>query len=107
MSELYRSIMTEMAGQIGDIAREIGTDEETAAGAVGTAVPLMLGGLSRLASGSDEGALALFDALEDQEEDEDKGFFGSMASLLTSPLQKMSRGRRRGRAHCGPTSASG
>jgi hypothetical protein len=78
--------MTEMAGQIGDIAREIGTDEETAAGAVGTAVPLMLGGLSRLASGSDEGALALFDALEDQEEDEDKGFFGSMASLLTSPL---------------------
>jgi hypothetical protein len=87
MSELYRSIMTEMAGQIGEIASELGTDEETAAGAVGTAVPLMIGGLSRLASSSDEGALALFDALEkEEEEEEEKGFFGNMASLLTSPL---------------------
>jgi len=87
MSELYRSIMGEVAGQVGDIAKELGTDEETAAGAIGTAVPLMIGGLSRLASSSDEGALALFDALEkEEEEEEEKGFFGNMASLLTSPL---------------------
>jgi hypothetical protein len=85
MAGLYDSIMAEMAGQIGDIAKELGTDEETAAGAVGTAVPLMLGGLSRMASGSDEGALALFDALEEEEEEE-KGFLGNMASLLTNPL---------------------
>jgi hypothetical protein len=86
MSELYRSIMADMAGQVGEIARELGTDEETAAGAIGTAVPLMIGGLSRLASSSEEGALALFDALEEEEEDEEKGFFGNVASLLTSPL---------------------
>ncbi|MCL7980972.1 MAG: DUF937 domain-containing protein [marine benthic group bacterium] len=86
MSELYRSIMAEVAGQVGEIASELGTDEDTAAGAIGTAVPLMIGGLSRLASSSDEGALALFDALEEEEEEEEKGFFGNMASLLTSPL---------------------
>lgn len=86
MSELYRSIMAEMAGQVGEIAGELGTDEDTAAGAIGTAVPLMLGGLSRLASSSDEGSLAFFDALDEEDEDEEKGFFGNMASLLTSPL---------------------
>lgn len=83
MAELYNSIMQELAGGIGDIAREIHTDEETAQGAVATAVPLMIGGLSRLAA-QPEGSLALFETLEDEEED--KGFFSSMGSILTSPL---------------------
>ena len=77
--------MADVAGQVGEIAGELGTDEETAVGAIGTAVPLMIGGLSRFATGSDEGALALFDAL-DREEEEEKGFLGNMASLFTSPL---------------------
>ena len=75
--------MRDLADGIGDIAQEIGTDEDTARGAVATAVPLMIGGLSRLTA-EPEGSLALFEALE--EEDEEKGFFGNMASLLTSPL---------------------
>jgi hypothetical protein len=116
MSELYRSIMTEMAGQIGEIASELGTDEETTAGAVGTAVPLMIGGLSRLAASSDEGALALFDALEkEEEEEEEKGFFGNMAWLLTSPLGPAAEGlmvnrmfgSRKGPTEAGLSSAFG
>ncbi len=75
--------MRDLAGGIGDIAQEIGTDEDTARGAVATAVPMMLGGLSRLTA-EPEGSLALFEALAD--EDEEKGFFGSLASMLTSPL---------------------
>ena len=43
----------------------------------------MIGGLSRLAA-QPEGSLALFETLEDEEED--KGFFSSMGSILTSPL---------------------
>jgi len=83
MAGLYRSIMLDLADGIGDIAQEIGTDEDTARGAVATTVPLMIGGLSRLTA-EPEGSSALFEALE--EEDEEKGFFGNMASMLTSPL---------------------
>ena len=53
MAGVYREIMQELAGDMGAIAAEIGTDEDTAGKAVATAVPLMLGAMSRQASTPD------------------------------------------------------
>ncbi len=81
---MYGSIMQELSGEIGELSRDIGVDEETAKAAIGTAVPLMLGAMSRQASTSD-GALALFDSLNHEHEHEE-GALSGLASLLKNPL---------------------
>lgn len=82
MSSIVNMITQQLSGDaLGQIARQLGTDERTAQTAVASALPVLLGALSKNAA-KPEGAAALLGALQ---RDHDGSILDNLGGALSDP----------------------
>ena len=81
MSSLVDMLTGALGGQLGNVSRQLGTDENTTKSAAEAAIPMILGALSRNASKGD-GAASLLNALS---KDHDGSVLDNPSAVLDDP----------------------